>query len=109
MREGVLAGKPERADPGAYTAPPAGRVSSARTVIVLLYLGYLLSYGDRVIFGLLLKPIKDSLGFTDSQLGLLVGAAFAITYAVFSPLGGFSSTGSAARPSWWPRWSSGAP
>jgi len=64
------------------------KTPQARTVLVLLYLGYLLSFGDRVIFGLALKPIKASLHLSDSQLGLLSGIAFAASYALFSPLGG---------------------
>ncbi len=71
-------------------APASGRKaqSSAASVVALLYVAYLISFADRVIFGMSLKPIKASLGLTDSQLGLLSGAAFAISYAVFSPFGG---------------------
>lgn len=68
-----------------------GKVArQARMILVLLYLGYLLSFADRVIFGLVLKPIKASLGLTDSQLGLLSGIAFALSYAVLSPLAGLA-------------------
>ena len=58
-------------------------------MLALLYVGYLLSFGDRVIFGLVLKPIKATFGFSDTQLGLLTGAAFALSYALFSPFGGW--------------------
>jgi MFS family permease len=68
--------------------PQQTQSSQARTILVLLYLGYLLSFGDRVIFGLALKPIKATLHLSDSQLGLLSGVAFAASYALFSPLGG---------------------
>jgi MFS family permease len=65
------------------------RVSKeARFILILLYLGYLLSFADRVIFGMVLKPVKATLGLTDSQLGLLSGVAFALSYAVLSPLAG---------------------
>ena len=63
--------------------------TTSRNIILLCYLGYLLSFADRVIFGLVLKPIKSSLHFTDSQLGILSGVAFALTYAVFSPVSGY--------------------
>ncbi len=63
--------------------------TTSRNIILLCYLGYLLSFADRVIFGLVLKPIKSSLHFTDSQLGILSGIAFALTYAVFSPVSGY--------------------
>ena len=75
-------------------SPPSNRVSqplpsTGRRIILLCYLGYLLSFADRVIFGLVLKPIQTSLHFTDSQLGILSGVAFAVTYAVFSPFSGY--------------------
>ena len=41
-----------------------------------------------MIFGLVIKPAKAALGFSDSQLGLLAGAAFALSYALFSPFTG---------------------
>ena len=66
-----------------------GASGQAGTILALLYVGYLLSFADRVIFGLALKPIKQTLALSDSQLGLLAGVAFAASYALFSPLGGF--------------------
>lgn len=45
----------------------------AATILTLLYLGYLLSFGGRVIFSLALKPIKTTLELSDSQLGFLSG------------------------------------
>lgn len=65
---------------------PAAR--QARLILILLYLGYLLSFADRVIFSMTLKPIKAALGLSDTQLGLLSGVAFAASYALFAPLGG---------------------
>jgi MFS family permease len=69
--------------------PSPGAAREARAILTFLYLGYLLSFADRVIFGMVLKPIKATLGFSDSQLGLLAGLAFALSYAVFSPLAGW--------------------
>ncbi len=68
--------------------PSARTRISANPVISLLFFGYLLSYGDHVVFGLVLKPIKLYLHLTDTQAGLLSGLAFAATYALFSPLAG---------------------
>ena len=65
------------------TAPPY------RYILGLLFAGYLLSFADRIVFGLVLKPIKVSLDLSDSQAGLLAGAAFAVSYAVFAPFGGY--------------------
>ncbi len=62
--------------------------TSSWTVVLLCYLGFLLSFGDRAIFSMVLKPIKASLHFTDSQLGLLVGPAFAVAYSIFCMFSG---------------------
>jgi MFS family permease len=70
-------------------SPPARSGHQASAVLAFLYLGYLLSFADRVIFGMVLKPIKATLGLSDSQLGLLAGLAFALSYALFSPLAGW--------------------
>lgn len=67
-------------------------------VLVLLFIGYLLSFADRIVFGLVLKPVKVALALSDSQAGLLAGAAFAVAYAVFSPAGGFFIDRYARRP-----------
>src|SRR3981081_1124519 len=73
----------------AQGASRAGGLSrDAKLILLLLYLGYLLSFADRVIFGMVLKPVKDALGLSDSQLGLLSGIAFAASYALLSPLAG---------------------
>jgi MFS family permease len=60
-----------------------------RYVLILLFAGYLLSFADRIVFGLVLKPIKVTLALSDSQAGLLAGAAFAVAYAIFAPAGGY--------------------
>ena len=62
--------------------------ASSWTVVLLCYLGFLLSFSDRAIFSMLLKPIKASLHFTDAQLGLLVGPAFAVAYSIFCMFSG---------------------
>lgn len=67
----------------------AGARREGRTILVLLYVGYLLSFADRVIFGQTIKPIKALLRLTDTQVGLLSGLAFAAAYALFSPIGGW--------------------
>ena len=69
------------------TATPTAAAPSS--MISLLFFGYLLSYGDRFVFGMVLQPIKLFLHLTDSQAGLLAGIAFAATYALFSPFAGY--------------------
>lgn len=61
----------------------------ATVILTLLFFGYLLSFADRVIFSLAIKPIKESLQLSDSQIGLLSGLIFAASYALFSPIGGY--------------------
>jgi MFS family permease len=57
-------------------------------VVVLLTLAYILSYLDRWVLSLLVELIKADLGLTDTQMGLLLGPAFALFYAVMGiPLG----------------------
>jgi len=51
-------------------------------LVVLLTIAYVLSFIDRYILGLLVEPIKADLGFTDTQIGLLMGPAFGFVYAV---------------------------
>lgn len=47
-------------------------------VLVLVFTS---SHVDRQIMGILLEPIKQDLGATDTQMGLLVGLTFALFYA----------------------------
>ena len=57
-------------------------------MVVVLTIAYILSFVDRYILGLLAEPVKASLGLTDTQLGLLLGPAFAVFYATMGlPLG----------------------
>lgn len=42
---------------------------------------YMVAFIDRQILSLLIQPIKEDLGVTDTQIGLLAGLAFAIFYS----------------------------
>jgi MFS family permease len=58
------------------------------SVVGLLTICYVLSLIDRLIVGLLVEPMKVSLGLNDFEIALLQGPAFAILYAVLGvPLG----------------------
>lgn len=60
----------------------------AWSMVVFLTLAYFMSFADRYVLGLLVEPIKEDLGFTDNQIGLLMGAAFGIVYATMGiPIG----------------------
>ncbi len=57
-------------------------------VLFILVLVYILNFIDRQILSILAVDIKRDLGLTDSDLGFLGGAAFAVFYALFGvPLG----------------------
>ncbi len=55
--------------------------------VVLALLAWL-AILDRFIISLLVDPIKRDLGLTDTQFGILHGAAFALTFAVFGLVAG---------------------
>jgi MFS family permease len=50
-------------------------------VIWLLFSVYVFNFVDRQIFTILLQPIKEEFGFSDTQMGLLGGLAFALLYS----------------------------
>ncbi len=69
-----------------HSAYPSARY--AWYMVILLTIAYVCSFIDRFMLGLLVEPIKADLGFSDTQLGLLLGPAFAIFYATMGlPLG----------------------
>jgi MFS family permease len=61
-------------------------VSVGRALYVLAFLTLVNAFSniDRFVFSLLLPLIKRDLGLSDAMLGLLSGAAFAISYSVLS-------------------------
>ncbi len=71
--------------------PPASEQQASSYswyVLLVLVLVYVLNFIDRQILSILAVDIKRDLGLTDSQLGFLGGAAFAVFYALFGiPLG----------------------
>ncbi|MEJ2533992.1 MAG: MFS transporter, partial [Gammaproteobacteria bacterium] len=83
----------DHAAPGrARVNPPVERryPSPARAwyMVILLTVAYVFSFVDRYVLGLLIEPVKADLGLTDTQIGLLLGPAFAIFYATMGlPLG----------------------
>ncbi len=75
--------QPPAAKASAY--PPAG---SAWLLVSILTIAYVVSFVDRWILGLLIEPIKADLSLSETQIGLLLGPAFAIFYATMGlPLG----------------------
>ncbi len=50
-------------------------------VLWVLFIVYVFNFVDRQILSILQEPIKQELGLSDAQLGMLTGFAFAIFYA----------------------------
>lgn len=77
--------------PSSATAtPPAGHppASYAWYVVGVLVLATVLSYTDRQILSLLVDPMRRDLQISDTQMGLLMGTAFALVYGIAGvPLG----------------------
>ncbi|TWB41145.1 MFS transporter [Nitrospirillum pindoramense] len=60
----------------------------AWSVVTLFCVAAILSYTDRQILSLLVDPIRDDLGISDTQIGVLQGVAFALIYSIAGlPLG----------------------
>jgi hypothetical protein len=63
-------------------------------VVVVLYLGYTLSFVDRAIIAYLVTPIREDLHINDFQFSLIQGLAFTVFYATMGiPLGGLRTAG----------------
>jgi MFS family permease len=64
------------------TLPDYPPSSYAWYVVGVLVLATVLSYTDRQILSLLVDPIRHDLTISDTQVGLLIGTAFALVYGV---------------------------
>ncbi len=69
-------------DSRSTAARPVAGNGYAWYVVGVLILAYTVSYVDRTILTLLVKPIRESLQISDTQLSLLHGLAFALFYTV---------------------------
>ena len=56
------------------------RVNSERLLLWTLLTVYVFNFLDRQIVSILAEPIKNDLGLSDTQLGLMTGLAFALFY-----------------------------
>jgi predicted MFS family arabinose efflux permease len=69
---------------------PAARQYALGVLVVV----YTFNFIDRQILSILIQPIKDELGLSDGQLGLLAGFAFALFYATLGiPIARFADRG----------------
>ena len=62
------------------SAPPSP--AYARYVLGLLFLVYVVNFVDRQILSILLDPVKQDLGVSDTAMGFLTGFAFATLYTL---------------------------
>lgn len=62
------------------TTVPYPSGARAWTIVTVLTLAYIISFLDRQILALLIEPIKEALELSDTQVGLLLGPAFAVFY-----------------------------
>lgn len=75
-------------EPATDANPEYARPAYAWYVVVLLTCAYILSYLDRWVMSLLVELIKADLQLTDTEMGLLLGFAFALFYATMGiPIG----------------------
>jgi len=67
----------------------------ARYVLAVLFVVYVFNFIDRQILAILIDPIKQDLGVSDSAMGLLVGLGFAVFYTLAGiPIARWADTGS---------------
>ncbi len=77
-------------DPNRPQAPatPYPSTPYAWYVVSVLTLAYIVSFLDRQIFALLVQPIRQDLGLSDTEVSLLGGLAFALFYTLLGiPIG----------------------
>ena len=72
---------PESIEPSSGLEPPFPRRAYGWYVVALLIVAYIVSFIDRGILALLVRPIKADLGLTDTQMSWLMGPAFGLFYA----------------------------
>ncbi|CAM4230161.1 MFS transporter [Comamonas aquatilis] len=66
------------------SALPKTRGFRRHYLLVVLLFVYAMSMIDRHIMGVLIQPIKEEFGVSDSAMGLLTGLAFALFYSILA-------------------------
>ncbi len=79
----------EKTDSNTHAGTPTWpRPAVAWFGVGVLVLAFIFSIADRIIISLLVDPIKADLGLSDTDMGLMMGLAFAIFYALMGlPIG----------------------
>ncbi|HEX2793403.1 MAG TPA: MFS transporter [Croceicoccus sp.] len=79
-------------------SPSAVAHSGRWTATAILSTGFALSYIDRQVLSLLVPSIKQALGLSDTQIGLLQGISFSLFYVAASlPLAALADRRNRAR------------
>ncbi|MDD2691473.1 MAG: MFS transporter, partial [Simplicispira sp.] len=69
---------------------PAHGWRSHYALLILLFV-YTMSFIDRQIMGILVQPIKQEFGVSDTAMGVLTGVAFALFYSTLAiPFGRYA-------------------
>ncbi|MEZ5938138.1 MAG: MFS transporter [Hyphomonadaceae bacterium] len=71
------------------SSAPARTPTYTWVVLFMLMFIYIFNFLDRQLMSILIEPIKEEMGFTDSQMGLMTGLYFAIFYTGFGVIAGF--------------------
>ena len=67
-------------------------------VVSVLFVAYVFAFVDRQILSLMVEPIKDDLGLSDTEISLLHGLAFAFLYTIVGiPIGRLVDAGDRRR------------
>lgn len=83
---GVATGMTAQDAPGEAAGRPS--LATAWWMVGALFLIYVFAWLDRLTVSMLVPPIKQQMALTDFQMSLILGPAFALSYAVFAiPLG----------------------
>jgi MFS family permease len=67
---------------GGRTAPTAVSRAYASWVLAVLFVVYVFNFIDRQVLSILIQPIANDLHASDTEMGLLVGLAFAVFYTL---------------------------
>lgn len=70
--------------PLSVAGPAAFRISDSyrRLVLAMLFAAYACNFMDRIVFSVMIEPIKTELQLSDTQMGVLAGLAFSLFYAL---------------------------
>lgn len=74
---------PERGNTVLAPERPYPHAAYSWYVVGVLLLAYIFSFVDREVLALLVEPIKREFALSDTQVGLLMGPAFAVFYTFF--------------------------